>query len=140
MGQKQFDRMENMLTDLIKIVGNVNMEIREVKQEVNKDIREVKQEVNKEFREVRQEVNKEIREVKQEVNKEIQEVKRVVKESNEVVIDELLQLNVKIDRVEKTVNSHTDILNSFKFDIDFLAEKQAKTELKVNRIEKILES
>ncbi len=49
-------------------------------------------------------------------------------------------LEQKLEKVEKTVGSNNDILNSFKIDIDFLAGKQTKTEMKVNRIEKMLES
>jgi hypothetical protein len=44
----------------------------------------------------------------------------------------------KLENVEKTVGSINDILNSFKVDINFLAGKQTKTEMKVNRIEKCL--
>ncbi|RDU35685.1 hypothetical protein DRW41_16195 [Neobacillus piezotolerans] len=47
------------------------------------------------------------------------------------------ELDNKVSRIEKTVNSHTDILNSFKFDVDFLVKKQAKNEMRINRIEKM---
>ncbi|RHW42005.1 hypothetical protein D1B31_05005 [Neobacillus notoginsengisoli] len=50
----------------------------------------------------------------------------------------LKDLNQKVDRIERTVNGHTDILHSFKFDVDFLAEKQVKNAMKMNRIEKLL--
>ena len=74
-----------------------------------------------------------------EQNELLQLILKEVKESNKEVMNELNQLSEKIDRIEITVNSHTEILNSFKFDVDFLAEKQAKIEMKVNRLEKMME-
>ncbi|CEG27243.1 hypothetical protein [Bacillus sp. B-jedd] len=53
---------------------------------------------------------------------------------------ELKSLNQKVTRVEKTVDGQTEILQSFKTDIDFLAGKQGKTEMKLNRLERMLES
>jgi hypothetical protein len=75
-----------------------------------------------------------------EQNEMFQLILKEIKGSNKEVINELNQLNEKIDRIEMTVTSHTEILNSFKFDVEFLAEKQTKTEMKVNRLEKIMES
>jgi hypothetical protein len=77
---------------------------------------------------------------KVEQNEMLQIILKELKESNKEVLAELKGLNEKVDRIEKTVNSHTEILNSFKFDVDFLAEKQTKIEMKVNRLEKVLES
>lgn len=87
--------------------------------------------------------NKEITESNKEVKESIKEVKdsnKELKESIKEIKNELDHLNKKVDRIEITVNSHTEILNSFKFDVDFLAEKQTKTEMKVNRLEKMMES
>jgi predicted nuclease with TOPRIM domain len=75
-----------------------------------------------------------------EQNEMFQLILKEVRESSKEVVNELKQLNEKLDRIEKTVNSHTEILNSFKFDVDFLAEKQTKIEMKVNRLEKMMES
>ncbi|MDR6121285.1 septation ring formation regulator EzrA [Bacillus sp. SLBN-46] len=47
MEQKQLDRMENMLTNLIKIVGTLSNDFQVMKQElqdVKKDVEEVKKE------------------------------------------------------------------------------------------------
>ena len=112
MDKNQIDRMENMLTDLIKLVGIQNKDISDLKQDING----MKQEING---------------IKQEMNGMKQEMTGMKKEMTE--------LNKKVDRIEKTVNSHTEILNSFKFDVDYIAEKQMKTDMKVNRIEKMLE-
>ena len=75
-----------------------------------------------------------------EQNEMFQLILKEVKESNKEGMNELKQLDEKIDRIESTVKSHTEILNSFKFDVDFLAEKQTKVEMKVNRLEKMMES
>jgi hypothetical protein len=75
-----------------------------------------------------------------EQNEMFQLILKEVRESSKEVVNELKQLNEKLDRIEITVNSHTEILDSFKFDVDFLAEKQAKIEMKVNRLEKMMES
>ncbi|MFJ5715634.1 hypothetical protein [Neobacillus sp. NPDC093127] len=44
-----------------------------------------------------------------------------------------------IDRLDKKIEVQTEILRTFKYDIDFISEKQAKQDLKINRISKQLE-
>lgn len=71
-------------------------------------------------------------------NEMFQLILKEVKDSNKEVMNELSQLKEKVDRIEKVVNSHTDILNTFKFDVDFIAQRQTQTDMKVNRIENLL--
>lgn len=56
-----------------------------------------------------------------------------VKESREEVRQELKEIKIEINAIK-------DILQSNKFDIDYIAGKQTKTEMKVNRLEKMFES
>ncbi|WHY84544.1 hypothetical protein QNH39_18005 [Neobacillus novalis] len=48
-------------------------------------------------------------------------------------------LRTDIDRLDKKVEVQNEILMTFKYDIDFISEKQAKQDLKINRISKQLE-
>lgn len=48
-------------------------------------------------------------------------------------------LGTDIDRLDKKVEVQNEILMTFKYDIDFINEKQAKKDLKINRISKQLE-
>lgn len=102
------------------------------------DQSEMFQLILKEVKESNKEITESIKDVK-ESNKEIKESNKEIKESIKEIKNELNHLNEKIDRIDITVNSHTEILNSFKFDVDFLAEKQTKIEMKVNRLEKMME-
>ncbi|WHX98531.1 hypothetical protein [Neobacillus sp. DY30] len=57
----------------------------------------------------------------------------------EGIFSELKEVRNDIDRLEKKLEVQNDILRTFKYDIDFITEKQAKQELKLNRISKQLE-
>lgn len=41
-------------------------------------------------------------------------------------------------RLEKKLDAQTDIVNSFKIDIDYLVQKQAKQDMELNRINKLI--
>ena len=73
-------------------------------------------------------------------NKQILNELNQVKSELSQVKSELHQVADKVGQIEKIVNSHTDILNSFKFDIDYIAQRQTKTDMNVNRIDKLLKS
>ncbi|NHM31452.1 hypothetical protein [Neobacillus terrae] len=58
MDEKRFERMENMLTDLIKITGNLNKEVQNLKKEmgdVKADLYGVKAEMKKGFDDIKRE-------------------------------------------------------------------------------------
>jgi predicted nucleic acid-binding Zn-ribbon protein len=74
-----------------------------------------------------------LQEVKDSNKAVMDDLKQVKNEINQVK-DELHQVKDKVDRIEKVVLSHTEILNSFKFDVDYIAQRQTKTDMKVNRI------
>lgn len=58
----------------------------------------------------------------------------------EGIFSELKEVRKDIERVEKKVEVQNEILRTFKYDIDFISEKQGKQDLKLNRISKQFEA
>ena len=51
----------------------------------------------------------------------------------EGIFSEIKEVRNDIDRLEKNLEIQNDNLRTFKYDIDFITEKQAKQELKLNK-------
>lgn len=71
MEQKQLDRMENMLTNLIKIVGTLSNDFQVMKEEM--------QEIKDEMREMKLEL--------QDVKKDVEEIKKEQTVTNRILTD-----------------------------------------------------
>lgn len=131
--QQQLDRMEEMLTSLISIVGNINSEQKLMKaeqMEMKKDISEIKAE--------QMEMRKDISEIKAEqleMKKDISEMKKDISEmkaeqvemKNEIFI---MKEEMKLMRVENE-KRHSEVMNRFhtlEADHEHTWEKTVKNE------------
>ncbi len=112
MENERLDRMENMLTDLIKMVGNNNKELQEVKKEVS----EIKTDLN--------EVKKDLNEVKRDLNEVKKDLSEVKRELNEV-------------KEEQKVTNQT--LSDMRADQDFIWEKAASNERELAKFKRHLQ-
>lgn len=70
-----------------------------------------------------------------------------IKEEQVITNKRLISVEERVSSIEEqqhitnlNLKAMTQRLDSFKFDVDYLIEKQSKTEIKVNRIEKIIEN
>ncbi len=111
MDQNQLDRMENMISDLIKMVANNNTELQDVKKEVS----EVKKDLNN---------VKEVNEVKSDLN-------NIKKDLNEMKQD--------LNDVKKEQMTTNQILTDMRADQDFIWEKAAKNERELAKLKRHLQ-
>jgi chromosome segregation ATPase len=97
--------------------------------------RELLEAIFKEVKEQRDELKEQREELKGQ-SEELKGQREQLREQRE----DLKGQRVDIKRLENKLDAQNDILRSFKFDIDYIVEKQAKQELKVNRLSKQFEA
>ena len=85
----------------------------------------------------------EIRESRVETNKRLDNIEnRIDRIENRMdnIENKMDNLENRMDNLEREVKETKQLVQNFKWDIDLLTDKQAKSELAINRIEKRLES
>ncbi|EKN69700.1 hypothetical protein BABA_09756 [Neobacillus bataviensis LMG 21833] len=86
-------------------------------------------------RELLEGIFSELKEVRKDTDSLYSELKEVRKDLDRIE----KEVRKDIEGLDKKVEVQTEILMTFKYDIDFINEKQAKQDLKINRISKQLE-
>jgi sRNA-binding protein len=101
--EERLENIENMLSQLIKMVGNLNIEQQEMKKE-QQEMKKEQQEMKKEQQEMKKE--------QQEMKKEFQNAGIKSEERHHEVVDRLKSLEIDQDFIwEKTVRNEREIEN-----------------------------
>ena len=97
------DKMENMLSQLIRMVGSIQSDIQEIKQE--------QQEIKQEQQEMKRE-QQEMKRVQQEMQSKLQELEVKGEERHQEVLDRFKALEIDQNFVwEKTARNEREIAN-----------------------------
>ena len=97
------DKMENMLSQLIRMVGNIQSDLQEIKQE--------QQEMKREQQEMKRE-QQEMKKVQQEMQSKLQELELKGEERHQEVLDRFKALEIDQNFIwEKTARNEREIAN-----------------------------
>jgi FtsZ-binding cell division protein ZapB len=104
------DKMENMLSQLIRMVGNIQSDLQEIKQE-QQEIKQEQQEMKREQQEMKRE-QQEMKRVQQEMQSKLQDLALKGEERHQEVLDRFKALEIDQNFVwEKTARNEREIAN-----------------------------
>ncbi|MGN7175052.1 hypothetical protein [Cytobacillus sp. SAFR-174] len=74
------------------------------------------------------------------LDESLQSLLNEIQDSNKEVICKIEQLENKVNQIKQYPRSNKDKLQLLKFDVEFIADKQFKIEMKLNRIVNMFEA